>query len=75
MADDGLWLTGMTTRDVMYALAVKDPDTVYAMFRAGKIRGNWIGRQYRFSRASVDAFSRGVASSIRRYGGATQSER
>lgn len=49
----------MTTREVMTRLSVKDPDTVYALRKAGKILGNQLGRVWRFDPDSVDAFLRG----------------
>jgi hypothetical protein len=47
---------GMTTRQVMDALNVRDPDTIYALHRAGKIQGQQLRRQWRFSRLSVERF-------------------
>jgi excisionase family DNA binding protein len=46
--------TGLTTRQVMERLNVKDPDTVYTLHKRGQIRGGRIGRQYRFDADSVD---------------------
>lgn len=56
---------GLTTRQVMERIAVNDPDTVYAMYRAGKISGNKIGREYRFSARSVEQFLSGEKASSR----------
>lgn len=65
---------GLTTQQVMERLNVKDPDTVYAAYKAGQIRGSKIGGQYRFSERSVEQLlaggvqveARGSASKPRR---------
>lgn len=51
---------GLTTRQVMEMLNVRDPDTIYALRHSGKIRGQQLGRVWRFSRASVEAFLSGA---------------
>lgn len=49
----------LTTKDVMKFLNVGDPDTIYAMVRAGKLRAVRLGRRYRFDPRQVRAFLRG----------------
>jgi len=53
--------TGLTTKQVMERLNVKDPDTVYGLHKRGQIRGGRIGRQYRFDADSVDELIGGKA--------------
>ena len=52
----------MTTAEVMAALNVRKPDTIYALHKDGKIAGNQLRRQWRWSRLSVEAFIRGESS-------------
>lgn len=52
---------GLTTAEVMRRLSVKDPDTVYALGRANKIRGGRLRRQWRWDEESVNDFLRGGA--------------
>lgn len=49
----------MTTAEVMDALSVRDPDTVYALVKSKRLPAIRLGRQYRFSREIVEAFIRG----------------
>ena len=50
---------GLTTAQVMEQLNVRDPDTVYALGKAGKIRGGRLGRHWRWDEDSVNEFLRG----------------
>lgn len=50
---------GLTTSEVMDRLSVKDPDTIYALGKAQKIRGGRLGRQWRWDEESVNDFLRG----------------
>lgn len=50
---------GLTTAQVMQRLNVRDPDTVYSLRTAGKIRGGRLGRQWRWDEESVDRLIRG----------------
>lgn len=50
---------GLTTSQVQERLNVRDPDTVYSLHKAGKIRGNRMGRQWRWDSDSIDEFIRG----------------
>lgn len=49
----------LTTTEVMKLLSVKDPDTVYALVKAGKLKAARLGRRYRFSPAQVRSFLNG----------------
>lgn len=49
----------LTTAEVMRLLNVKDPDTVYALVRSGRLRAVRLGRQYRFDPSAVAEFVRG----------------
>src|SRR5262245_44827730 len=49
----------MTTAQVMERLGVRDPDTIYAAHKAGKLPGCRLGRQYRFDSEIVEQFLRG----------------
>lgn len=49
----------MTTAEVMAALKLKDPDAVYALQKAGRIRGGKLRRQWRWSAASIEALVNG----------------
>jgi excisionase family DNA binding protein len=49
----------MTTKEVMAAIGVKKPDTVYKLYRDRKIAGFQLGREWRFTRHSVEALIRG----------------
>lgn len=44
----------LTVRQVMERLCLKDCETVYRLFRDGRLRGTRIGRLYRIDPASVD---------------------
>ncbi len=52
-------IQAMTTAEVMEALQVKDPDTVYALVKAKRLPCQRLGRRYRFHPAAVEAFMRG----------------
>ena len=51
---------GLTTKEVMAQLSVKDPDTIYALGKAGKIRGERLRRQWRWDADSINEFLRGA---------------
>ena len=46
----------LTTRQVMDALQVKDPDTVYALVKSGRLKAVRLGREYRFTRQALGEF-------------------